>query len=208
MRLVFVAFLLAFIAGCCTESPDTGSPTPFEVSPTPTLVSPKNGASSRVAKWQAYKSKDQTFILEFPSAPELWETEFESPDYGHTDVYHVSTEFDEAMYIVTFSNYPRVLTDAEATSELKNAYTLPDTGAEVLATTETEMANIPAIEVISKTGPIYIVARYFISDASRLYSLQVGSVRDPREDGKLVDRFFQSFQLLEPAEAESDGETK
>ena len=194
MRLVSVAFLLAFIAGCSTESPDTGSP--------------KSGASSRVATWQAYKSKDQTFILEFPSAPELWETEFESPDYGRTDVYHVSTAFDEAMYGVNFSDYPRVLTDTEATSELKNAYTLPDTGAEVLATTETEMANIPAIEVISKTGPIYTVARYFIFDVSRLYSLQVGSVRNPREDRKLVDQFFQSFQLLEPAEAESDGETR
>jgi hypothetical protein len=189
MRLVSVAFLLAFIAGCNTESP-------------------KNGASSPVAKWQAYKSKDQTFIVEFPSTPEPWETEFESHDYGHTDVYHVSTEFDEAMYGVGINDYPRVLTDAEATSELKNAYTLPDTGAEVLATTEIEMANIPAIEVISKTGPIYVVGRFFISDARRLYSLQVGSVRDPREDRELVDRFFQSFQLLESAGAEPVGETK
>lgn len=205
MRLVSVACLLAFIAGCSAEPADTAN-LRSEVSRL--SGAPKSGDPSRVAKWQAYKSKDQTFILAFPSAPELWETEFESPDYGRTDAYHVSTAFDEAMYGVTFSDYPRVLTDAEATSELKNAYTLPDTGAEVLATTETEMANIPAIEVISKTGPIYIVARYFISDASRLYSLQVGSVRNPREDRKLVDQFFQSFQLLKSASAESDGKTK
>jgi hypothetical protein len=192
MRLVFVSLLLAFVAGCNTESADTGSP--------------KNVASGPVANWQAYNSTDKTFVVEFPSTPEPWETEFDSPDYGHTDVYHVSTEFDGAMYGVNFNDYPRVLTDAEATSELKNAYTLPDTGGEVLATTEIEMANIQAIEVVSKTGPVYMVGRFFISNGRRLYSLQVGSPRDLREDRKLVDRFFQSFQLVELADASSVSE--
>ena len=185
MRLVSVTLLLASVSGCGTESADTGSP--------------ENATPSAVANWQVFNSQDQTFAVDFPSTPEPWETEFESTDYGHTDVYHVSTEFDGAMYGVNFNDYPRVLTDAESKFELKNTYTLPGTGTEVLATAEIEMANIPAIEVISKTGPIYIVGRFFISDARRLYSLQVGSVRDPREDRKLIDRFFQSFQLLESA---------
>jgi len=115
----------------------------------------------------------------------------------------VSTEFNGAMYGVNFNDYPRALTDAEATSELKNAYTLPDTGAQVLATTEIEMAKTQAIEVVSKSGPVYIVGRFFISDGRRLYSLQVGSPRDLRKDRKLVDRFFQSFQIVESADADS-----
>ncbi len=143
------------------------------------------------------------FVVDFPSAPERWESEFDSPDYGHIDVYHVSTKFDGAMCGVNFNDYPRGLTDAEATSELKNVYTLPNTGAEVLATTEIKMANIQAIEVVSKAAPIYMVGCFFISDGRRLYSLQVGSTRDLREDRKLLDRFFQSFQLVEFADANS-----
>lgn len=187
MRLLLVVFLATSVIGCGTES---AGPEP-----------PQNTAPSAAANWQAYNAKDKTFVIDFPSTPEPWETEFDSPDYGHTDVYHVSTEFDGAMYGVNFNEYPRVLTDAEAASELKNAYTLPGTGAEVLATTEIEMEKIQAIEVVSKTGPVYMIGRFFISDGRRLYSLQVGSARDLREDRRLVDRFFQSFQLVESADA-------
>ena len=193
MRLVFVTFLIAFVVGCNTESVDTRSRT--------------NAAPVPVANWQACNSNDQTFAVEFPSAAEPWETDFDSPEFGHMDVHHVSAEFDGAMYGVNFNVYPRDLTDAEVQAELKHAYTLPNTGAEVLATIEIKMANIPAVEVISKTGPIYIVGRFFIADARRLYSLQVGSVRDPRKDREMIDRFFKSFLLLSPV-VESSAETK
>ena len=189
MRLLLVVILATFTIGCGTEFTD----------PEP----PQNAAPSADANWQAYNAKDKTFVVEFPGTPEPWETEFDSPDYGHTDVYHVSTEFDGAMYGVNFNDYPRLLTDAEATSELKNAYTMPDTGAEVLATTEIKMANIQAIEVVSKTGPVYMVGRFFISKGRRLYSLQVGSTRDLQQDRELVDRFFESFQLVEAANPDS-----
>ena len=161
---------------------------------------PGDSTSNAIADWQVYTSQNKAFTVEFPSAPEPWETEFNSPEYGHIDVYHVSAELDHVTYGVAYNNYPRDLTDAEVASELKNAYTLPGTGAEILETTEIEVAGSPAIEVISKTGPVFMTERFFMTDVRRLYSLNVGSDRDPREDRRLIDRFFQSFQLHESLE--------
>lgn len=134
MRPVFAVLLLTFDVGCDTKPADTESPT------------------NPVSRWQAYNSQDQTFQAKFPSTSAPWKTEFESPDYGHTDVYHVSTEFDGAVYGVSFNDYPRALADAEVKSELRNTYTLPDTGADVLATTEIEMANIPILRSFQRPG--------------------------------------------------------
>lgn len=167
-----------------------------------------NEVAKSHVKWQAYKPKDQAFMVEFPRKPEPWKTKFVSPDYGPTDVYHVSAEFEKTMFGVNFNDYPRNLTEAEVNAELKQAYTLPGTGAKILATTDIKMAGGSSIEVISKTGPIYIVGRFFVTDARRLYSLQVGSLRDPRKDRVRIDRFFDSFQLAESSKDDAVGGAK
>ena len=76
--------------------------------------------------------------------------------------------------------------------ELKNASTLLGTAAEIMETTEIEVAGSPAIEVIAKTGPVFMTSQFFITDGRRLYSLIVGSERDPREDHRLIDSFSHS----------------
>lgn len=167
-----------------------------------------NEVAKSHVKWQAYKPKDQAFMVEFPGKPEPWKTKFVSPDYGPTDAYHVSAEFEKTMFGVNFNDYPRQLTEVEVNAELKQAYTLPGTGAKILATTDIKMAGGPSIEVISKTGPIYIVGRFFVTDARRLYSLQVGSLRDPRKDRVRIDRFFESFQLAESSKDDAVGGAK
>ncbi len=158
--------------------------------------------------WQMYSPADKKFHLEFPGTPEPWNTEFESPKYGQTEVYHVSVESNGMLLGVNYNDYPRELTDSEVQAELKIAYTLPDTGAEILETSEVEVADVPAIEVISKTGPIYMVGRYFITDSQRLYSLQCGSTRDVRNDRREIDRFFDSFHLAGGADTESSDQAE
>jgi hypothetical protein len=191
MQLLLAVLLATSVIGCNTES---AGPQP-----------PQNTIASPVANWEAFNSTDQTFAVEFPSVAELWETEFESPDYGHTDVYHVSAEFNGTLYGVNYNDYPRELTDSEVRAELKIAYSLPENGAEILETSEVEMAHASAVEVVSKIGPIYMISRYFITDSRRLYSLQSGSTRDLRTDRSEIDRFFDSFQLFNGAESGSSG---
>ena len=147
-------------------------------------------------KWEAYVSADKKFQIELPGAPEPWVTHFDSPNYGRTEVQHVSTVANETMFGVAYNDYPRPLSDEEVESELKLTYTLPGTGAEILETSKVKVANQPAIEVVAKTGPIISVARYFIADSQRLYSLQIGGQNDPRQDPESVERFFGSFQLV------------
>lgn len=166
---------------------------------------PPKGVGPPLVKWRAYEPKDQAFMVEFPSTPEPWKTKFVSPDYGPTDVYHLTAQFEKTMYGVNFNDYPRDLTDAEVTAELKQAYTLTATGAKILSTTDIKMAGCRSIEVISKTGPIYIVGRFYVTHARRLYSLQVGSERDPRNDRSRIDRFFKSFQIVESSKADPVG---
>ena len=142
--------------------------------------------------------------MEFPSTPEPWTTDFTSPEYGKIEVYHVSVEADQIMLAVNYNDYPREMEESEVETELKNAYTLPDTGAEIAETTNVTVSHVTAIEVVSKTGPIYMVGRYSITDTERLYSLQTGSTRDPRQDRSVIDRFFDSFELgIENSEASS-----
>lgn len=151
--------------------------------------------SKAAIQWELYVSGDGKFQIELPGAPEPWVTHFDSPKYGRTDVQHVTTVANETMFGVTYNDYPRSLSDEEVQSELKLVYTLPGTGAEILETSEVKVATQPAIEVVAKTGTIISVARYFIDDAKRLYSLQIGGQNDPRQDPESVERFFESFQL-------------
>lgn len=60
--------------------------------------------SNAIANWQVFTSDDKAFAVEFPCVPELWETEFDSPDYGHIDVHHVSAELDRVTYGVAYSD--------------------------------------------------------------------------------------------------------
>lgn len=195
MRIITVYFFLIIVCGCDTESQEN---------PNSSAAAPQ----VNVTQWIHHISKDKTFEVDFPSAPEPWKNEGEMPDYGQTDFHYLTSKSSGMMFGVNYNDYPRDLTDFEVDSELKNAYTLPDTGAQILATSEVPVADIPAIEVISKTGPIYMVGRFFISDARRLYSLQVGSTRDVRGDRKAIDRFFNSFQLEASADQRSPVVTK
>ena len=181
MRNILLILLLTRVIGCGADSPESSSTSTSQLSP--------------AAEWINYSADDESFRVEFPGTPESWTTDFTSPVYGKIEVYHVSVEPDEIMLGVNYNDYPRELEESEIETELKNAYALPDTGAEILETTEVKVSDVAAIEVVSKTGPIYMVGRYFITDTQRLYSLQSGSTRDPRQDRSVIDHFFKSFEL-------------
>ena len=188
-----LALLITFLSSCSSDVENQPSSDPSQ----------KSDIHNQSAEWRLYSPKDKDFQVDFPGLPELWETEFESPEHGHTEVHHASVQSNGIQFGVNYNDYPRDLTTSEVQAELKYTYSLPGTGAKILATAEVEVAGVPAIEVITKTGPIYIVGRFFIYDARRMYSLQVGGMHDPRDERKTFDRFFDSFQISKSAATKS-----
>lgn len=123
---------------------------------------PPKGVGRSLVKWRTYEPKYQAFMVELASTQKPWYTKFVSPDHGIPDVYHVTAEFEKPMYNANFNDCPRNLKDGEVTAELKQAYRLTGTGAKILDTTDIKMVGCRPIEVISKTGPIYIVGRFSV----------------------------------------------
>jgi len=119
--------------------------------------------SSLAAEWINYSPDDKSFQVEFPSMPVSWTTDFTSPEYGKTEVYHVSVEADENMLGVNYNDYPIELEESEIDTELKSAYALPDTDSEILETAEVTISEVAAIKIVSKTGPIYMVMNGWFS---------------------------------------------
>ncbi len=150
--------------------------------------------TNQVNQWQKYSCDAGNYEIDLPDTAEQWTTDFESPTYGEVICHHASaSDGDGYFFSSAYNDFPRKLTEAEAQSELKHAITLPGTGANILSWTKLTIEDVPAYQVVSEKGPIYIVARFFILDAQRFFSLQVGSRVDPRKNPDRVDRFFRSF---------------
>ena len=143
--------------------------------------------------WQTFKASDASFQIDFPGTPETWVTHFESPEYGSTTVQHVSATFSTMTYGVSYNDYPRVLSEKEAKTELDNTNTVPG----LIESSEVKIGNTTAVQIVSKSWGVYQVALYFIHNSRRLYSIQIGGPQDPREDKATMDLFFDSFTLDE-----------
>ncbi|MBT6483853.1 MAG: hypothetical protein HOK71_04175 [Planctomycetaceae bacterium] len=153
------------------------------------------------ARWQSFRSQDGRFAVILPGKPEFWQTEYESPSFGHMECDHVSSGFGDSpmpKYGVAITDYPRKLTESEIETELAVARSLKETGVRVISTRELDVEGQPAVETASKKGPIYMMQRHIMYDGNRLYSVQIGSTRDPRNNQERVDRFFNSFQMFPP----------
>lgn len=149
-------------------------------------------------KWREFRSDEGRFQVEFHSEPEPWDSKYESPKFGKVSVHHIGAQHGDTMLCVTYSDYPRELSQPEVQEELKHVHTLPGTGAEILETLNTNVGELPAIQSATKHGPVFMVQRHFIHNNRRLYSLQFGSARDPRHDQEKLDHFFNSFSLQRP----------
>ena len=151
--------------------------------------------------WQPHILGDGTFKLELPGPPKPWPTNFSWKEFEKIDVQHVSNQSTGLLFKVSWNDYPRELTDKEVKEVVNDARSLGDDRCEVLDMAEVTVADIPAVQVLTKVetafGSIYNLSRYFMSHDQRLYSLAVGGARDPRQRQADVDRFFNSFQLLD-----------
>ncbi len=129
------------------------------------------------------------FQIEFPNAPEPWQTQFESSGFGTITVHHLSVTHDDTMYGVAWHDFPNVLTDAERIAEL---------GTDWRETSE--LGGLPAMGRVVREGPVTVVERMLLHER-RFYSVQVGGPKDPSDMAE-TKSFFDSFQL------ESSGENK
>ena len=186
MRIVLGAVVLLGAIGCGGGS-----------SHSPESKSAKVPSPSQDPSWQEFSPKDKSFTVSLPGAPEIWPpstldfADHGLPEHGKTEVQHAGVEFNGLLFGVNWHEYPWELTDAEVQSEVNSAVNLPG----ILASSEVQIGQTTGMQVVNKSGPIYMAARYFILQ-NRLYSLQVGGPKDPRNvDQANVDRFFNSFTL-------------
>ena len=143
--------------------------------------SPEPGNSFKSAVTLPLVTQPDGFQIDFPGAPEAWQSQFESSQ-GTMIVHHLSGSQGSVTYSVAWHDYPNPLSDAQRIEELGSDWT-----------EDSEIGGFPAMAQVTNQGDKSTLGRMLLLD-QRFYSVHVGGPKSTL-DAEKAQRFFDSFKI-------------
>lgn len=148
------------------------------------------------SKMKEFTSDDGSFSINFPGTP----TKDESPvqtELGSLDMVTYMYEEGMSAYMVAYSDYPEVATEASDPYDLlegaKGGY-VGNIGLEIKKEEKSELDGKPGIYFEAEGGGYYTVVQDYLDD-NRLYQIAILRMdRNPSE--KEIEDFIKTFKFL------------
>jgi hypothetical protein len=160
----------------------------------------KNHEQTQTTRWQRFAARENSFAVDFPSTPEQMHQTIEIPKTEMKISYdtYMSEPNESIVFVVSVWHYPAQLDMSRPEINLKDGFKgmlSALSGSKVIHSQMSDFQGFKALDFLVQNEEIYFQGKLLLVYNTLYQVFAVYKEGAPEEN---VERFLNSFQLLEP----------